>query len=283
VFTKVWPSYMIALRSTQATRAEWSRFITDNIDLLFGRDRIDSALDAKTDLCCIYADGDRSHAVTRYGFNDDEVIAVGNPDIVQFGLSDDLIGSFLERKKDEYKDVMYIDTALVLRGASFTNHAEFIEHLIMTNKAIEKSRKSLVVKLHPDHFKSDTPDRLRENGIEICQNDQFISRLQSSCAAIVEPSSAAVIPALMGMPLLLAKYGKLSQQNFGEILRAYPSGDYLDEVDNFNKRLSVISQYPDKGAILSWIHENSGPLPAVLMPDRVAENLLKLICERGVH
>ena len=277
VFTKVWPSYMIALRSTQATRAEWSRFITDNIDLLFGRDRLDSALDAKTDLCCIYAEGDRNHAVTRYGFDNHEVIAVGNPDIVQFGLSDDLIGSFLEIEKGERDSVMYIDTALVLRGATFLNQTEFIDHLISTKRVIAKAGKSLVVKLHPDHFKSDTPDLLQEMGVDICPNDQFISRLQSSCAVIVEPSSAAIIPALMGMPLLLARYGKLSQQHFGKILREYPIGEYLDEVSDFKRQLDSLNFKRNEESVLIWINKNSGPLPAELMPDRVLKNILKLI------
>lgn len=276
MFTKVWPSYVNALLSTHANWDEWKRFFTDNIDLLLGRDRLDSALDARTDLCCIYTDGDREHAESRYGFNDEEVVDVGNPDIVQFGLCEELIGPYLERT-EECHDIIYIDTALLLRGATFSNQEDFVDHLIETKKAVNRIGKRLLVKLHPDHFKTDTPDRLRQRGVKICQNDQFIARLQSCCAVIVEPSSAAIIPALMGLPLLLARYGNLRHQNFGKILREYPIGIYLDEVNYIQDKLkSLVSRF-HKETVVAWISRNSGPLPAELMPKRVAQVVVDLV------
>jgi len=280
MFTKVWPSYMKALLATHASWAEWRRFFTDNVDLLLGRDRLDSALDARTDRCCIYTDGDREHAVNRYGFRDHEVIAVGNPDIVQFGLDGDYIGAFLERT-EECGDVMYIDTALVLRGASFSSQDEFIDHLVETKAAVNKVGMNLLVKLHPDHFKTDTPEILRQHGVDICENNQFISRLQSSYAAIVEPSSAAVIPALMGLPLLLAKYGKLKNQNFGKVLREYPLGCYLNNLSAIQNSLTTTVTAHDKDAVSEWITKNSGPLPSELMPMRVANCVTELLTDNN--
>ena len=276
MFTKVWPSYAKALLSTQGSWHECKRFFADNVDLLFGRERLDSALDAKTDLCCIYTNGDREHAVTRYGFKDDQVIAVGNPDIVQFGLNERLIGAYSERM-DECNDVMYIDTALLLRGASFSCQKEFIDHLVETNAAVSNVKNNLIVKLHPDHFKTDVPDQLRKRGVDVCPDDQFIKRLKSSCAVIVEPSSAALIPALMGIPILLARYGPLDNQHYGKILRDYPFGVFLDDLSCLDEKIEAGSCDLYSDAFDNWLIMNAGPLPANLMPNRVAQSVDKLI------
>lgn len=51
----------------------------------------------------------------------------------------------------------------------------------------------------------------------------------------------------------------------------------LDDVAIKLKRLRSVSQE----AVSNWIRENAGPLPAVEMPERVANVVLKLITEKS--
>ena len=175
---------------------------------------------------------------------------------------------------------MYIDTAFIHRGAVYSDPKEFSQHIASTKQALQEQGKKLVVKLHPDHFRTTLPDELIEKGIDLCSNEDFIARLQKCCAAIVEPSSAAVIPALMGIPLLLAKYGTLSEQMYGDILVNYPRSREINDINSFNRLLAEEESNYDLEQCKEWIDINAGPLPADLMPDRVA-NVIKEIIDNS--
>lgn len=276
MLTKVWPTYIAALLRTGASCKDWSRFIKDNIDLLIGKEQLESATDARTNVCCIYTNGDRKHAMSRYGFQHEEVISVGNPDIQMFGLDESLIGSCIVSDNDGLTDVMYIDTALLIRGATFSDSREFVEHLKNTKDRLSAYGKDLIVKLHPDHYKTDIPGKLEADGVELCENSQFVVHLKRCCAAIVEPSSAAVIPALMGKPLFMARYGKLTGQSFGSILIEYPASCYLDQIEDFSEKLSMLQSEALCARVRDWIDTNRGPLPSKKMPDHVANVISKL-------
>ena len=120
---------------------------------------------------------------------------------------------------------------------------------------------------------------LRELGFDICSNDEFVDYLRSAKAAIVEASTAAIIPALMGLPLLLAQYGKLSDQEYGIILTEYPRAKFLQDINNVSVLIKEELQNVDQDKVNSWIEENVGPMPASMMPERVAEVIEKIINE----
>jgi hypothetical protein len=107
--------------------------------------------------------------------------------------------------------------------------------------------------------------------MEVLTNDNFVTRLQQCAAAIVEPSTAALIPAIVGVPLLLAHYGKLSAQAYGEVLLEYPRARMLDDPAQINSLLQAEAAALDPEAVSGWIRLNAGPLPAHLMPQRVAD------------
>lgn len=274
--TLVWPTYGRALWTTHAPMRAWQRFVSDIFSGGLGRFPFAAAEDAKTDACCVYVAADVEHAVRKYGFAKNEITAVGNPDLVHFGLPAEAIGSHLE-SRGERRDVMYIDTGLVYTGYVFSTPEEFRRHLIDTKIELAKHGMRLVFKPHPDHRRSNMLQTLADAGVEVCTNEEFAERLTDCCAAIVEPSSLGVLPALLGMPLFFAQYGKLEGQRFGQVLLSYPRAKPLTDLAQFAESLAALRQSCDVDATRRWIAENAGPLPADRMPSRVADVVASLI------
>lgn len=279
----VWPTYAGALWKTGASGKEWYRFAFDIVSGALGVHSKTVADDARTDGCCIYAAADTENAVQRYGYAEENVFAVGNPDLLHFGLTPDMIGSQLALPLADRSDVMYVDTGLVyVGGFVFQSKEEFVQHMIDTKNRLDQQGKHLVFKPHPQHWmNNDVLAKLAAAGISICSNQEFLSRLQGCCACIVEPTSLSVVPALMGMPLLLATYGKLREQRYGEVLTCYPRARLLSEVGDFGSLLAAEQTVCDFGHTQSWIAHNAGPLPAEEMPERVGDVVLKLINENN--
>ncbi len=278
-FRYVWPAYGRALWTTGATWAEWRRFAADIRNITGGRYIKVSADDARTSKCGVYTEADVSHARDKYGFAPADAVAVGNPDLIQFGLTEPLIGHHLEHDHSGATDVMYIDTGLIFTGWVFTSEAEFIAHMIGTMEALKRQGRRLLFKPHPDHRRGNVLPRLAEAGVEICANPDFVSRLRTCCAAIAEPSSLSLVPALMGMPLFLASFGQLRGCPFGEVLLTYPRSRVLDDAADVNRHLAEMPGH-DLAATRAWIRDNAGPLPAEQMPDRVARLFTGLLAEK---
>ena len=137
----VWPTYVRALWQTGAATSEWLRFGKDILRGALGAYAQVSADDARTDKCCVYVNADIEHAIKRYGFRREDVVAVGNPDLIQFGLTSDLIGSHLVPTQAVRSDVMYVDTALMYTGWVFASAKEFVKHLIDTKGRSRRQKK----------------------------------------------------------------------------------------------------------------------------------------------
>jgi len=282
-FTKVWPTYIKSLLITRAPLPEWWRFITDIYNLTSGTYMPISALDARADRGAVYVNADIQHAIKKYGFSEETVSVVGNPDLITFGLTNEVIGYGVSKESVCLPDVIYIDTGLIYCGAVFSSADEFLEHLSATKRGLESQGKVLIVKLHPHHYTTTFPARLAEFGIELVQNAEFVQRLKNCAAAIVEPSTAAMIPALMGIPVFLARYGKLYQQAYGEALTSYPRAKILTDISKVNHLLREESEYCDPAKVFKWISENGGPLPAEKMPERVAALVVEMISKKRQH
>ena len=238
---RLWPRYAKSLWDTKAGIEDWA---------WFGRDLWSKAVatsfsglaapDASTDVCCVYTEADVAHAVQRYRVSPSSVAVVGNPDLALMGLSETDFGAALLNAHDKKPDVLYVDSALIEGGAVFDSAEDFIQHLVTTAESLARAGLRLVVKPHPVHFRSDVPERLRQHGDDLCTNTNFLDLLRTARGCIVEPSSAAVIPALCGAPMLLAQYGKLAQQDYGTVLTSYPRtrhprpchGQLLDDLKN---------------------------------------------------
>lgn len=281
----VWPAYIGALWKTRAPIEEWLRFGRDIFSLAAGKYTRRSAADARTDRCCVYVPADIEHAVYKYGFRFDEVSAVGNPDLIQFGLNASMIGSHLpdgerQQRTPESNEIMYIDTGLLLTGFVFRSAGEFIQHLLETRDELQRQGKHLILKPHPALLRSEIRHVLLNSGLDICSDKEFMARLQRCYAAIVETTSLALVPALLGMPLLLAQYGRLGNLRFGEVLSSYPRARRLTALSSFDSVLAAERIECDPDETSRWIEVNGGPLPAEDMPQRVAETVLRMIGAR---
>jgi hypothetical protein len=274
------PCYIGALIRTQASMHDWARFLEDLIRMGIGRANLIASDDARTTRCCVYTQTDIEHAVLTYGFEASDVIAVGNPDLVQFGLKQEMIGRRITSLYTGNSEVMYIDTGLVTAGLFFKNREEFIEHLKHTSESLTSQGMKMLLKPHPAHDAGFLGEKLKGLNIELVMNDTFLQRLESCTACIVETTTLALLPALIGIPMLYANYGRLDGLRFGPVLMSYPRGYLLEDVSNVSNILIKDRECLDLEAVRSWITVNAGPLPAEEMPNRVADVVKELISRR---
>lgn len=272
----IWPCYADALLKTRAEPSDWIRFVSDIINLANGKYIARAAEDSQTSAVCVYAPADIAHAVTKYGYPEAQVHVVGNPDITVFGLTEDHLGCAATAFTANNREVIYLDTGLIYAGMVFDGADDFLAHLLKTQDALRSQGRTMSAKLHPHHFRTNFPDRVRTAGIEVLNNEDFVGRLQQAAAVIVEPSTAALIPAIIGVPLMLARYGKLAEQTYGNVLLGYPRARMLDDPYQLNGLIEAESSTFDSKGVNSWIAKNSGPLPAKLMPQRVTKVLQQL-------
>lgn len=279
LFKHTLPCYVGSLLKTKAKSKDWIRFISDVIRMAVGAPSLIAADDAKTSQCVVYTDADIGHAIRTYGFKLEDVFAVGNPDLLQFGLCQELIGSCLTRSKPTSREIMYIDTGLATVGLMFKSEGSFVEHLKATADGLSSQGIKMLFKPkpHPAHHAKFLSEQLRETDIELVGNDTFLQKLKGCTACIVETTTLALVPALMGMPLLFANYNELNDLRFGPVLTSYPRGYMLQDVASVSDILRKDSEHFDPQAINDWIAVNAGPLPAEKMPERVADIVASMI------
>jgi len=266
------PAYVRSLFITRASLGDWAWFLWDLWRLAMGKSRVGrGAPDTCTSACCVYTRADADYAVFRYRVPREHVHVVGNPDLAKFGVSEGDLGSCLVRRRTPKNEIIYIDTALFAVGAVFDGPQEFIEHLQSTQAKLQEHGFNLAVKLHPAHQDTGMEEKLIAARISICCADDFVPRLKQATAAIVEPSSAAIIPAVLGLPVLLACYGRLAKQEYGRVLTGYPRACRLTSLRTVRYCLGVASIHADQQVFADWLSLNLGPTPFREMPRRVAK------------
>lgn len=274
-----WPVYAKALWETSASVGEWGRFARDLVQRALAIRSKRVAGDSKATRACVYIDSEVGFAMQSYGYDEPEVTAVGNPDLIDFGMPPSMVGSHLDGGASDSDQVTYIDTALTEYGHG--SRDDFIDHVRRTSDELSAQGKRMVFKPHPSTAASGLVSAVSEAGIETCSNEDFIQRLRQSCACITEPSTAALVPALAGMPLFLAQYGRLDGQRFGDLLSAYPRAAYLSDLKQFGTLLEEARANSNAQRTLEWIKQNTGPLPASEMPKRVADVVKSLVVDSG--
>lgn len=276
--TKIIPIYLEALFKTRAGLDVWREFLISVLEKFLSK-KLSSdnyIADTNTSIGCVYLESEKSHMIENYKIPADSVHVVGNPDLMKFGLKPADMGCRCTADVGSGV-IIYIDTALSKSGFVYSSDDDFVNHLISTNQSLKEQGFVLLVKLHPAHYQSNVPERIKSVGIDLCEDRDFLPALKNATAAIVEPSSVALIPALIGLPLLLAQYQKLTEAPYGDMIVSYPRACYVRDINKVAKILrderdGVKSEY-----VMSWISENSGPLPAEEMPKRVVHAIEQLI------
>lgn len=278
--TRLLPAYARSLRETRAPLRVWKEFATECVSKFRYIHSTDRVTDLGTDIGCVYIEADAGHMAKVYGVPPDRIYAVGNPDISSFGLAGSDLLSCRSESVREDAEILYIETALLEVGAVFANEDDFVRHLVHCREVVTTAGYRLVLKLHPATQRGGVSARLEELGFLLCGRDEFVPRLKRAAAAIAEPSSAALIPALLGLPLLLCQLGQLSRQNYGSVLTSYPSSRFLRDRFDLAMLLSDIRTGQNDDLLDAWLASHSGPMPPDEMPDRVAGHLDHLISTR---
>lgn len=282
LFQHTFPCYIKALLKTKATHKDWGRFISDIFQLAIGGEPacVHAADDAKTNKCAVYIPADVKHAINCYGFKKEDVFVVGNPDLLQFDLKQSMIGRWTPPENCLQKSIMYIETGLSSVATLYPGTQGFINHLIETSNSLADQGYKMRLKLKPSQVNIKSIEQgLAGTQIELIANDNFLQKLAESSACIVETTSLAILPALMGMPLLLAKYGDINSLSFGSVLTSYPRGYPLQNISDVSDILIKNTQVPDSGKLNNWIDLNVGPLPPEKMPERVAAIVDEMIAK----
>ena len=273
---RIWPLYIDSLIKTGANFHQWLRFIKDVFYFGLGKYIPVVAQDSKTNGCIVYTRSDIKHAMQRYDYNENEVFEVGNPDLAKFKFNEQLLGKAVKNDNFSNRELIYIDTGLIYGGMVFSGFEEFSKYLIDLNNTLKSQKFNLSIKLHPDHYRTENPRKLTALGLKIIDDQDFVHCLVNSRAAIVEPSTAALIPALLGLPVLMASFDQLSTQKYGNILIEYPRSKFITDKSKISEIIDETNlvNFQD---IEKWICDNCGKLPADEMPKRVVEIINNII------
>lgn len=282
LFMYTFPCYIRALITTKAKVQDWLAFLMNIVDALTKPSKQRTADDGVTNICLTYIEADNNLIARLFGFSVSQMVAVGNPDLIHFGLNAQLIGSAVNEDIQHLQPVVYINTSQLSGYSLFDTKEEYVKFVVEIHQSLLQQGKRLILKPHPQDAKEFDLSVFEKQGIEVLDKKSFVPALQKSCAAIVEPSSAAVIPALFGLPVMMLKRGRFVNAAYGELLTAYPRAMYLTDITKFSQLLQDEFAGVNRENVLAWIKQYSGPLPAEDMPMRVANIALELI-KHGVY
>ena len=263
------PGYIRSLLRTGASAAEWKMFLAEFVHKAKGTANLRAPADAASDAICVYNEHDARHAVRKYQVARDRVTLVGIPDLIKFGGLNESVGAYAFRADEASPTVVYIGTGRRGTRLKLADEQVYVEHLTQTADVMGRMGKTLVCKLH--YSRTDAIAAVsagRHPHLRACGDADFISELQASCGAIIEPSTAALVPIVMGKPVFLAQYGRLAGLTFGPALAGYPRSRSIETFDG----LRVIAEpVPSPADLMTSILEVAGPQPAAAMPERVAD------------
>jgi hypothetical protein len=265
---RILPIYIESLLKTEAGPSDFLQIGRDLLTKVLGGYNKVAAPDAATTCCLVYADSDIVHANTKYRIPKERIFVVGNPDYIKFKLIEsDHLSAINNQQKSE---IIYIDHGGSNCGLNFKSENEFLLFLTKLNNELNAQGFRLKIKLHPSQYMTTIPEKLREVGINITTDDSFLIDLKSSAAAIVGPSTAAMIPAILGLPVFLARFEQFRDQKYGKSLTSYPRAHVLATPQDLSNILSKCYIDNKRRECIDWIARNIGPLPASDMPKRVA-------------
>lgn len=206
---------------------------------------------SKTDFGLVYCKLDKNFMSKTYKVNKKNIFIVGIPDFNRFKLLKKDI--YIQMNKKNYKKIIYIETALWHNNYIFSSKEDYIKSLLEIKNYLKTLGYNLLVKLHPYSFEAKMEEVLKNIGIEILDNQNFVKELKKSNAVFCEPSSVSLIPIAMGCKIFLPNFGKFKDLKFGKLLKDYPNSFLLNDLLNFENKMN----YDDKNlSIKKWINSN---------------------------
>lgn len=259
---RIIPTYARALLETRAPLRYWIAMVNELMHKALSRSGILAPPDSTTTAGLVYVCADIPFLRDGYRVPKSAISVIGNPDLARFGVTDADIGLRLNKiPSDLRRSVLYLDTGLDVAGFVFNDADAFSRHLFDLKQSLDDQGLSLHIKLHPARNDLTLEQKLEDLGIILISNDDFLSALRTAHAVITEPSTVAIVPAVMGLPLLLARFGALCGQEYGSVLQTYPLSRELDDPAQTNELIAAITKHPDLEAFNAWLHDNCGPRP----------------------
>jgi len=271
--------YVKSLVRTDANIQTWLELFSDICKKVFGI-AIDKAnRDAVTTYICVFNEFDQKQAARKFSISLDRVKMVGFPDILKFPELEKLICSYTNEQSFSNESVIYIGTGVRGTKMILLDDKEYFKYLLNTHKALKTHNKKLILKLHHTRVEAIQKYFSRiDSDVVFCDDNEFVRELQKSCGAIVEPSTAALVPLLMGKPIFLTRYGALSGLEFGSIITLYPKALSIDHLNDLCKIIQPIAN--TESETNAWIKSVAGPLPATDMPFRVVSIIESAITKK---
>lgn len=277
------PVYIKSLWKTNAGVSDWIRFLTDVLQFAIGRDPayVKSSQDSSTTKCAVYVDSDIKHAMSCYGFMKEDILVVGNPDFNNFGMNQTYINCWHKPENGNTKSIIYIETGFSSCGFYYSSTQDFINHLLKTSQSLSDQGFSMSLKLKPNQLnEKEILAGLNNSDIKIIDNDSFLENLRSCHGCIAERTSLALLPCLMGVPLFLCKYGSLKNVAYGEVLKSFPKGHELFDIQDLSTSLRSTLLDSNDSNLKEWIDINAGPVPFEEMPKRVVSLMQDMMSEQ---
>ncbi len=267
------PNYLHALIYTKAEIKVFKDFLQQIKERITGRWSYDYLYDSQTTFGCVYSNVDVSHMLRFYNVEKSKIYVIGNPDLLNFNIKTDDVLCCVGKKNYPLQQVIYVETGFNSHGIVYSNDTDFVQNMVAFKAVLSKVRVELKLKLHPVNLQNKKLlQDLNDAGIELVSNSNFIFELKRSIAAICEPSSALLVPCILGLPVFLNNIGVMHSISFGDMVFSYPGSQivrnfedlcYLIAVENIIK----IEKYKD------WIELNIGTIP----PNDISKKVLKAV------
>ena len=271
-------NYIFSLTETNATVDIWVELFIDMIRKLSGKAVIEARNDSITDYICVLNKFDKQHAKEKYRMSESKISIVGNPDILKFEGLQDEISAFTEIDNSSKEYITYIGSGVRSTNMMLANDKDYYDHLMNVHDITTRANKKLVLKLHYSRIEK-MKCMFEGNKIPVIFSDDsnYVKYLKDSCCSISEPSTAALVPAFMGIPLFLAQFGLLSKVRYGSALTSYPRSVKLKRLESLNNMINNYVMPINNIETKEWISSSTEPLPLEKMPSRVVDIFEKAI------
>lgn len=251
-------NYVTILARTKSGVSDWVDFAQD---LICGALRINQTKHSKgstADLCLVYLESEREIAVQKYGYEKHNVAIIGLPDVTDFKLSESDILSNLDCIK-EGGEALYFDTGYIYTGDLFASVEEYVEHILEVRDYLKGMGFGLIFKPKPQKLNPLKDELLRllgDNGVVVYEGRDVITVAKKCSFVFSEPSTVALVTALLGMPIFLVGFGKFLGQEYGDCITSYPKAHVLEDLAEIT---CCLDQTIEVDQIKTWLsHTFSG-------------------------
>lgn len=264
--------YLNILVKTDLTIKDLINITHDVLLKMLGRDISVARLDGNPNFICLFNNYELVEAKKKYTSKRVSFHEIGIPDLYKFkGLSKVINSYNTELKK--HMICTYVGTGPRSTNMLLSDNDEYFEHITEINNFLTDKGYLVNFKLHHSRLNSiEHLNEINNNKINLINDDEFVNSLRNSKFSIIEPSSASLAPAIIGMPIVLSKVLKLSNLKFGKLFNEYPRSFQINTLNELSIFLDELEQGSFKmEKIDKWLVKSLGPMPLDDLPKRVAK------------